>query len=106
MKASEILHGLAELMAGIESGHGQEIQPNHAELSPVEVDHTDHSESTGVFIPPLQAKLELLKKSVGVDSAYDDGQEGEGDELSRMKHMAGINTITIDAAGDDEPLDI
>jgi len=44
MKASEVLHGLAELLAGIE-GHQAQAEPNRAELVPVAVDNADHSES-------------------------------------------------------------
>jgi hypothetical protein len=53
------------------------------------------------FVPPLQAKIELLKKAVDVDSIYDQG----GDELAQMKKRAGINPAVIDAAADDEPLE-
>jgi NADPH:quinone reductase-like Zn-dependent oxidoreductase len=71
----------------------------------VSADHADHSDS-GVFVPPLQAKIELLKKSVGVDSVYDN--QG-GDELTRMKQMAGLgnsNLVAQDEAASDEPLDV
>jgi hypothetical protein len=115
MKASEILHGLAELMAGIEGGQGaQAEQQPTATLVQVSADNTDQSDS-GTFVPPLQAKLELLKKSVGVDSVYDQtgpdedltghGADAQGDDLSRMKQMAGIKPAALDALGDNEPLD-
>lgn len=105
MKASEILHGLAELLAGIEGGQGaeQQVQPT-ATLVQVSADNSDQSDS-GTFVPPLQAKLELLKKSVGVDSVYDQGGPGEEmtgqgadneDDLSRMKQMAGIHIASED----------
>jgi hypothetical protein len=80
----------------------------------VSADNTDHSDS-GTFVPPLQAKIELLKKSVGVDSVYDQQGPGEQltghgadnqDELARMKQMAGINPVTLDSAAEDEPLDV
>lgn len=108
MKASEILHGLAELLAGIETGQGQAQQPNRAELVQVDVDNVDHHDS-GVFVPPLQAKLELLKKSVGVENIYDaqgDDLTGHGDDLQRMKELSGINPTTQDELGSDEPLDV
>ena len=66
MKASEILHGLAELLAGIEGGQGMEhpqAQVQAVELTPVEVDNTDSAEA-GKFVPPLQAKLEILKNQL------------------------------------------
>lgn len=74
---------------------------------------SDESDSPDdVFVPPLQTKLELLKKAVGVDNVYDDGVAGddnevetpdqEGDDaLARMKKLAAIMTL----GGDDEPLD-
>jgi hypothetical protein len=103
MKASEILHGIAELLAGLEGQQAQQ-SPNQAVLVKVDSDNTDTSDS-GTFVPPLQAKLELLKKSVGVDSVYDDcgpdedltghGADNE-DELARMKQMAGIHIASED----------
>jgi hypothetical protein len=119
MKASEILHGLAELLAGIESGQGAEAQAPQiaqpqASLTPVSVDNIDHTDA-GTFVPPLQAKIELLKKAVNVDSIYDQtgpdedltghGADNE-DDLARMKKMAGINPVVADEAGSDEPLDV
>jgi len=109
MKASEILHGLAELLAGIEGGNGLSSQTEpHAhiqavELTPVEVDNTDGAESSK-FVPPLQAKLEILKKSVGMDNVYDREGNQEVDELSRMKQMAGLKPAQQEAA-DDEPFE-
>jgi hypothetical protein len=109
MRASEVLRGLADLLAGIESGNSTvdqtepPAQTQTIELTPVEVDNTD-SAGSSKFVPPLQAKLEILKKSVGMDNVYgDDGQEQE-DELSRMRHMAGLNPAQQEAS-DDEPLD-
>jgi len=78
-------------------------------------DNADAGADDDVFVPPLQLKLELLKRAVGVDNIYDEGEpraddveqphdHGHGhdhmDELARMKQLAAINMI-----GDDEPLD-
>jgi hypothetical protein len=116
MRASDILHGLADLLSGIE-GRSQapaETQQPSVTMVQVSADNTDHSDS-GTFVPPLQAKIELLKKSVGVDSVYDQQGPGEQltghgadnqDELARMKQMAGINPVTLDSAAEDEPLDV
>lgn len=60
-----------------------------------------------VFVPPLQQKIELLKKSVGVENIYDDPETEEveqhsyPDELLRIKTIAGISDLA-----DDEPLDV
>lgn len=124
MRASDILHGLAELLAGIEGS-----QP-HQSLQPVATvsvqdepvskftpqnQEPESAQQNGVFVPPLQAKLELLKKAVNVDSIYDETGEdsdltGHGadneDELSRMKKMAGINPVVADEAASDGPLEV
>ena len=99
MNIAEILRKLADV---VDQNSGSERPTNsvpHAELEPVEADNTDHTETT-VIIPPLQAKLELLKKSVGVDNAYDSDEECgcEEDEVARMKRAAGIQELS-----DDEP---
>jgi hypothetical protein len=117
MRAIDILHGLADLLAGIEgSRQAQQLQTQSqpaVTMVQVSADKIDHSDS-GTFVPPLQAKIELLKKSVGVDNVYDqDGPDeqltGQGadneDELSRMRKMAGINPTVADEAASDEPLD-
>lgn len=117
MKASEILRKLADMIDATEGGQSSQMgaspeTPNHAELTAVRVDHTDDTEKGGTFVPPLQAKIELLKKSVDVDSVYDQqgpdeqltghGSDNE-DELSQMKKRAGI-AARIEAV-DDEPLE-
>jgi hypothetical protein len=108
MRASDILHGLADLLAGIEgSRQAQQLQQPQPAVTMVQVsaDNTDHSDS-GTFVPPLQAKLELLKKSVGVDSVYDQGgpdesltgqgADNEQDPLIRMRQMAGMHIASED----------
>ena len=72
-----------------------EQQPAPHELSPVEVSNDDNSE-TSVFVPPLQAKMEILKKSVGMDNVYN--------ELDDVKKLAGLTPTQQDAA-DDEPFE-
>ncbi len=100
MKASEILRKLADLIDGKESAANV---GSSAELTPVEVDNTDHSEDA-VYIAPLQQKLELLKKAAGVESVYDD--QGSDDEMDIMKRNAGIAPVVLQVASDDEPLDM
>lgn len=55
------------------------------------------------MVAPLQQKLELLKRAVGVDNMYDSDQQE--DELDQILKIAGVPTATIFDAGDDEPLD-
>ena len=123
MRASEILRKLADVIDSAEGADtgtmGQSPEtPNHAELTAVSVDHQDNTDKGGTFVPPLQAKLELLKKSVDVDNVYDQGgpdeeltghgSDNEEDALSQMKKMAGIpnNVVARQEAADDEPLDV
>ena len=113
MKAADILRKLADV---IDQHSSEDNRPTnsvpHAELEPVEADNTDHTETT-TFIAPLQAKLELLKKSVGVDNAYDeqscgcdcDPCECGSDDLELIKQRAGVPTIAVQEMADDEPFE-
>ena len=53
------------------------------------------------MVPPLQAKLELLKKATGVDSHYD--SEGS-DELDDIKKLTGIKAVIQQEAGEDNDI--
>jgi hypothetical protein len=114
MRASEILRQMADMI--------------DAKSQPAQHDH-EHSDSdlipvpTDVFLPPLQAKYELLKKAVGVDNTFDENvgnvsddpeasnhkvthlEPDEQDALARMKKAAGINALIVHDLSDDEPLD-
>jgi hypothetical protein len=106
MKMADVLRNLADKLDGIESGTGNDNQ-HQATLEPVEVDRTDNDEvDSGHMIPPLQQKLELLKKGVGVASAFDQDGTGTPDELDAIKKNAGINPAVIQIAADNEPLDV
>ena len=107
MKASEILRKLADVIDAQESGQAIEKVAAHpavrVKLAPAEQPETEQPQTAvTTFVPPLQAKIELLKKAVDVDSIYDQG----GDELEQMKKHAGINPVVADEAGSDEPLDV
>jgi hypothetical protein len=119
MRMSEILRQLSDLIASAEKVSSQS-QPDDqtngtAELTPVQVSNTDNTDPGGVFVPPLQAKLELLKKAVNVDNVYnqgdddgdmtDQGNDNE-DQFSRIRKLAGINPVVTDEAASDEPLDV
>jgi len=114
MKAAEILRKLADLIDSNSQEGSAEAPANvvaHAELAPVEVDNTEGG-TASTMIPPLQAKLELLKKSVGVDNVYDnqpcecgcDPCECECDELDTIKKHAGIPVIVQQEAGEDNDI--
>jgi hypothetical protein len=97
MKASEILRSLADKLDAMEQPG--EMTANH--LTPVEVDNVDHTEPGEKMIPPLQQKIELLKKATGVESEFD-----ADDELAQLKKNAGVPIAAVHIASDDEPLDM
>ena len=117
MRASEILRQMADM---IDSKSQPQQQPSpqqsntDSELIPVPDD---------VFLPPLQAKYELLKKAVGVDNTFDENvgnvsedpeasnhkvtpmEPDEQDALARMKKAAGVSAFITHELSDDEPLE-
>ena len=78
-------------------GSDLEIQ-NRPDVHQVEPEHEDHTE-VDTMVGPLQQKLELLKKVAGQDNALDDN-----DELSQIKHIAGIKPIAIQIASEDNDI--
>lgn len=75
------------------------------------------------FLPPLQQKQELLKKSVGVENVYDDGgpeyqhaqekQQEQQDDMSgerddivdRIKQLSGVPRAAIQELSNDDVFD-
>ena len=100
MRASEILRKLADVIDSAESGVGDHEQPNRAELEPVKVDHKDATDPN-TMVPPLQQKLELLKKASGVDNMFD--KEEPHDELTDIKKLTGISPVIHHIHSDDAP---
>lgn len=113
MKASEILRTLADLIDSADqpqSNSQQAIQAVTAQAVPhrdqtpdlvaVAVPNQDETD-TSVFVPPLQAKLEILKKSEGIPNVYD-GAGQEEDELDTIKKHAGLTTAQKIASEDND----
>ena len=95
MKMADILRNLADKLDGIEQG-GETEQPSNMDQTtePEEQELDDNP----VMVPPLQAKLELLKKASGVDNVY--GTNGS-DELDDIKKLTGIKAVVQHEAGED-----
>ena len=98
MKVSEIIRQLADILDAEE----QSTDTEHLAKQPDDL-----------MVPPLQLKIELLKKATGVENIYDSEKEenksNSYDELAMIKRNAGIedlNPVVLDALGDDEPLDV
>lgn len=105
MKVSEFLRTLADMIDKADTSTKYQSsnvpsQPNTAELYNVQTDNDDNTDPT-TMIPPLQQKMELLKKSAGVDSVYDNESCGQCDELDQLKKAAGISTVSTFISGED-----
>jgi hypothetical protein len=99
---------MPNIVINISNGAGQE-QPQ------VTVDQDPESDTAadGMMIPPLQQKIELMKKMAGEDSAYDPvcdtcGQSpcecDQEDDVAILKRNAGIPVIA-QIADEDEPFE-
>jgi hypothetical protein len=109
MDAAELIRKLIDVLSQI----NQPQQPNHAQLTvvaqpepqnPFPEDEHINDETGGVMVPPLQQKMELLKKMAGVDSVYDQPEEVE-DELEIIKRNAGIPVMVSVASEDNDALE-
>ena len=136
MRIRDLVTDIAELLQlqrqPVDQMMDTEIE-NRPDPQPAEPELVDRA-AQETMIPPLQQKIELLKKAVDVDNFYDDGTKnstGAGsvnltinipqgqsdtkidltingqsvDELDQIKRLAGVPTASIFDAGDDEPLD-
>ncbi len=125
MRFSEILRKMADAMDAQEGGTSSTEITNRPEVHDIEVDTP--SDTSGIegeaqvnvktMVPPLQQKIDLMKKLAGlehsevggVDTAEQeaaiDGECGcdEPDELAIMKQNAGIPPVVIALADEDEP---
>lgn len=103
MKMADILHNIADML-------DQEEDSDNAGKTASDFQHNVHDgadsgdddtklDQNPIMVPPLQAKIELLKKATGVDNVYDD-------ELSAIKQLTGLKSVIAHEAGEDEPLDV
>jgi hypothetical protein len=102
MKMADILRDLADKLDHIEGGDttgdnmGKEASDFQHDVDDGAESGDQQVELTGVMIPPLQQKLEILKKSAGMDNVYD-----QGDELDDIKKLTGIKAVIQQEAGED-----
>ena len=109
MKMADILHSIADMLDKHEgSDTGGDNMGKQA--SDFQHDVHDGAEKAGsdtgleqnpVMIPPLQQKLEILKKSAGMDNAFDDHGS---DELDDIKKLTGINAVMQHEASEDNDI--
>lgn len=108
MRIGDIIHKIAEIVDAVENPNGPDTTSND-------------KEPEDLFVPPLQQKMELLKKAVGVENIYDDGRPGdqgnenvnaptpeEEEALAKLMQRAGVynrNAAVMQELTNDEPLD-
>jgi len=98
MTPQELIRKFVELLT---DETPEESQVPTVTLTKVEVDNSDESDGE-TMISPLQQKLELLKKSVGVDSSFDNSKKSDiedesddsDDDLAFIKKAAGVMPVT------------
>ena len=95
---ADILRDLADKL----DSHG-ELEP--AEPKDFDQPDQDDDEDQAVMVPPLQQKLELLKKAVDVPSVFDQDGDGVPDELDAIRKNAGVNPAVVHIASDNDPMD-
>jgi hypothetical protein len=117
MTAAEILRKLADIVDSKETGNQDTEITNRPEIVNIETptDTQDIEDTAQVnvksMVPPLQQKLELMKRMAGEESCdachcspceCDDDAE---DEMTIMRRNAGIAPAVIAIADEDEPFE-
>jgi hypothetical protein len=100
MRLADIMRDIANLLDQQDS-QGNDVGQNTTQqrMTPARAPEPELSDEP-LMVPPLQQKHELLKKVAGVDNTYGNDEKPEqGDELGRMRKMAGIVT-----AGDENDI--
>lgn len=104
MKVNDILQQLANFV-----NNQSRAEPEHRDIQTNAEGQELAQSPDDLFVPPLQQKIELLKKAVGVENIYDEDQQAraaeeeaaqqvtpeEEDELARMKRAAGIPAAAV-----------
>jgi hypothetical protein len=118
MNIAEILRKLADVVDGAESNQASAEITNRPDQASIEVDQpTDTAGiekqaqvNVATMVPPLQQKLDLMKKLAGEDACAECGctpcacEQGQ-DELAIMRQNAGIAPAVIAIADEDEPFE-
>jgi hypothetical protein len=104
MKLSDIMRDIADLldqkMGSQSSGTELNVNSTQNRLEPVDVKEPQDEEQPKM-VPPLQAKLEILKKSEGIPNVYDEHGQGN-DELAAIKKNAGLTAAQHEALEDND----
>jgi hypothetical protein len=120
MKIAELLRRVADAVEQEQDpGRPDSGVQNPAELEPISVGvavdapcNQDAGADDELMVPPLQLKMELLKRAVDVDNIYDAGEpradqahENQQDEIALLKQRAGIPVAAVMELGNEELTD-
>jgi hypothetical protein len=112
MNIAEILRGLADIVDRTDQAAPAQqpvvININNGEAETPAMPATDSDQETTadeVMIPPLQQKIELMKKMAGEESAYDPIDDQTINELDIIKQNAGLKPVVAITADEDEPFE-
>jgi hypothetical protein len=94
MKMADVLRDMADML---EKAQGDD--EHSTGLEKVEI-NSPKEELQSTMMPPLQQKLEIMKKSAGMDNAFD-SECGAPDELDDIKKLTGIKAVVHHVAGED-----
>ena len=120
MNETDFMRKLADLINQHRDDQGGEPQGNDEQM--YDEDGTPLvKQPDDKMVPPLQLKLELLKRAVDVENIYSENNgdqdplasnykttpmsEEETAALESMKRAAGVNALIRNEMSDDEPLD-
>lgn len=120
MNETDFMRKLADLINQHRDDQGDEAQGNSEQM--YDEDGTPLvKQPDDKMVPPLQLKLELLKRAVDVENIYSENNgdqdplasnykttpmsEEETAALESMKKAAGVNALIRNEMSDDEPLD-
>jgi hypothetical protein len=120
MNEADFMRKLADLVNQHRDDQGGEPQGNSEQM--YDEDGTPLvKQPDDKMVPPLQLKLELLKRAVDVENIYSENNgdqdplasnykttpmsEEETAALESMKRAAGVNALIRNEMSDDEPLD-
>ena len=96
---ADLLRNLADKLDGIDRG-GDTDDTQKGQLTPIDDIEAGDTDTTKM-VPPLQAKLEILKKSEGLPNVYDT-VDSKPDELAMIKKNAGITVAQQEASDDND----
>jgi hypothetical protein len=107
MKMADVLHSIADMLDKDEGGDisgdnmGKQASDFQHDVHDGAESGDQHAELTGVMIPPLQQKLEILKKTAGMDNAFDNNGP---DELDDIKKLTGIKAVVQHETSEDNDI--